>query len=90
MRELRSLDLGAVEPGDGDPARARAELRDVVVDDAGTVAPVPVYERARLRGGDVVPGPFVAEEATATTFVQPGWVARVDPAGNLLIREEAE
>ena len=45
----------------------------------------PVVDRARLRWGNVVPGPAVIEELDATTLVHPGYQATVDQYGNLLL-----
>ena len=49
-------------------------------------APCPVLDRARLRWGNIVPGPAVIEELDATTLVHPGYQATVDQYGNLLLR----
>jgi N-methylhydantoinase A len=46
--------------------------------------------RAGLLAGFESDGPLVIEEATATTFVPPGWFVAVDEQGNLILtREEA-
>jgi N-methylhydantoinase A len=45
----------------------------------------PVYDRARLGAGDVVEGPAVLEEFSSTVPLHPGFTARVDRFGNLLI-----
>ncbi len=45
----------------------------------------PVYDRARLGAGDVVDGPAVLEEFSSTVPLHPGFTARVDRFGNLLI-----
>jgi N-methylhydantoinase A len=45
----------------------------------------PVYDRARLGAGDLVEGPAVLEEFSSTVPLHPGFVARVDRFGNLLI-----
>jgi N-methylhydantoinase A len=45
----------------------------------------PVYDRARLGAGDVVEGPAVLEEFSSTVPLHPGFSARVDRFGNLLI-----
>ncbi len=47
--------------------------------------PTPVYDRARLGAGDEVLGPAVVEEFGATVPVHPGYRARVDGHGNLLL-----
>lgn len=43
------------------------------------------FERRRLPPGFSADGPMVVEEATATTFVPPGWNASVDGWGNLML-----
>jgi len=45
-----------------------------------------VHDRARLGAGDEVEGPAVLEEFSSTVPVHPGFCARVDDFGNLLIR----
>ncbi|CAN5311098.1 hydantoinase/oxoprolinase family protein [soil metagenome] len=45
----------------------------------------PVYDRSRLGADDVVEGPAVLEEFSSTTPLHPGFVARVDTFGNLVI-----
>lgn len=44
-----------------------------------------IYDRAKMRGGNRVTGPAVISEYSATTVVLPGWRARVDPYGNLVM-----
>lgn len=50
---------------------------------AGRGRDCPVYERERLPGGAAVAGPAIVEEFGATTVIEPGWEARVDPLGHL-------
>ena len=50
---------------------------------------VPVYRRETLPGGTTLPGPAIIAEATGTTVVEPGWTARVDPRGNLILERKA-
>ncbi len=52
---------------------------------AGRAAPTPVYERFRLPERASVDGPAIVEEFGATTVVYPGWGARVDDAGHLVL-----
>ena len=47
-----------------------------------------VYDRARLGAGDEVAGPAVLEEFSSTVPLHPGFTARVDGFGNLLIAED--
>jgi N-methylhydantoinase A len=44
-----------------------------------------IYDREALRPGNRVSGPAIITEMTATTVVAPGFTARVDGYGNLLI-----
>ena len=45
----------------------------------------PVYWRSSLAAGDEVAGPAVIEEYGATIPLHPGFAARVDGFGNLLV-----
>jgi len=45
----------------------------------------PLFDRARLGSGDVVEGPAVLEEFSSTVPLHPGFTARVDDYGNLVI-----
>jgi len=44
-----------------------------------------IYDRNKLHEGLVVPGPAIVGEMDSTTVVLPGYEARVDAVGNLLI-----
>ena len=54
----------------------------------GLKQPVPVYARGRLAVGQVVEGPAIILEDTATTRVSPGWRAEVDAYGNIRLQRE--
>jgi 5-oxoprolinase (ATP-hydrolysing) len=56
---------------------------------AGGWVDAPFYRRAEMGTGAQVAGPAVILEATGTTVLEPGWTARVDAAGNLIL-ERAE
>ncbi len=50
----------------------------------------PLHDRSALAPGATVSGPAIIAEDTATTVVEPGWTARVDPLANLILeRSEA-
>ncbi len=49
----------------------------------------PIYERARLRPGNVIPGPAIVEHMDAATVVLRGRRATVDAWGNLAIIHES-
>jgi 5-oxoprolinase (ATP-hydrolysing) len=44
-----------------------------------------LYDRALLATGDLIPGPALIIDPSATTVVEPGWQAEVDPLGNLIL-----
>ena len=81
----RALDLPAVElpTGTGDPAPAK--MRDHTLWMDGREQPAVIYDRAKLRAGDVIPGPAIVVEMDATTLIESGCVAMVDRVGNILI-----
>lgn len=51
----------------------------------GIAADVPVHARAALVRRQQVEGPAIVTEALATTWIAPGWLAAVDPVGNLCL-----
>ncbi len=46
----------------------------------------PIYERSTLRPGNRFHGPAIVVETSATTVVAPGYEARVDTYGNIIMR----
>lgn len=73
-----------LEKGDGDPAEARTGDTRIYVD--GRFVEAALYDRLRLRAGDVIPGPAIVTEMDSTTLILPGHAATADPSGSLLIR----
>ena len=82
----RGLELPAVRlpEGDGDPREAK--LRDHTVWIAGESRAAVIYDRAKLRAGDRIPGPAVVIEMDATTLIEHDCAGSVDAVGNILIR----
>jgi N-methylhydantoinase A len=80
-----ALDLEAapLPQGDGNPAAARLRDHELWID--GAMRQAAIYERSRLRTGDVVPGPAIVVEMDSTTLIEPDCVAVVDAVGNILI-----
>ncbi|WP_109506309.1 hydantoinase B/oxoprolinase family protein [Nocardioides speluncae] len=68
---------------EGVPGEASAT--DVEMFVAGAWTKAGLHHRAEIRPGDAVEGPAIVAEANATTVVEPGWRATVDPLGNLLL-----
>jgi len=46
---------------------------------------MPLFDRADLAPGDLIHGPALIVDPSATTVVEPGWQARVDPHSNLIL-----
>ena len=86
---VRRPQLCELAPGDGDVTGARTGARPVCFDADTGYADTPVYWRARLAPEDVIPGPAIIEEYGSTVPVHPGFAARVDRYGNLLVTTQA-
>jgi N-methylhydantoinase A len=76
-----------LEQGDGDPAGALVTSHPIHVESRQVTANV--YDRGKLRAGDVITGPAIVTEMDSTTLVLPGHAATVHPSGSLLINPEA-
>ncbi len=79
------LVAAAAPPRRAPEQRALRERRPVF--DGTGFADTPVYARAALRPGDAFDGPAVVEQYDATTYVAPGWSARTDEYGNLVMEQ---
>jgi len=85
----RTLSLHAL--GQGQPAaslEAALRTRRPVWFDGGW-CDTPVYPRDALPRDAVFPGPAIVEQLDTTTVVEPGFTARRDPLGNLLLETDA-
>ena len=79
---IRRPPLARLEAGDGNP---RSDgTRPLFVD--GRWDEAPVYRRDALRAGDEVAGPAVIQEFGSTLPIHPGFAARVDALGNVVVR----
>lgn len=81
----QALDLPAAElpKGNGDPSAAK--MRDHTLWMDGREQAAVIYDRAKLRQGDVIPGPAIVVEMDSTTLIESGCKATVDHVGNILI-----
>lgn len=80
--------VGETDAADApEPARtARAEPRDhLSLHLPQGKARAPLYARDDLGADTRIDGPAVISEATGTTIVEPGWQARVDRVGTLIL-----
>jgi 5-oxoprolinase (ATP-hydrolysing) len=92
---IRAVAIGRVdeltapelEPGDGDPSRAKTLEREVVFDVGGKAErhATPFYERGSLRAGDRFVGPAIVEQYDTTTVIPPGLTAEIDRFGNIVV-----
>ena len=88
---LRAVALGRrlalpaqeLEKGDGNPAAARLRDHELWMDNAAQAAVI--YDRAKLRAGDVVKGPAIVVEMDSTTLIETRHLGTVDPFGNIMI-----
>lgn len=79
-----------------EPTVSLPELAEVQAEQQGLLARVPVagvgevpcYQREELGCGQCLQGPAIVIEKVATTWLEPGWRARVDRLGNLLLDKE--
>jgi N-methylhydantoinase A len=81
---IRRPELRRYPSREGAPGRARTGSRPVCFD-AGNYVETPLYWRGDLAPGDVIAGPAVIEEFGSTVPLHPGFVARVDDFGNILV-----
>ncbi len=71
--------VAALPDGDGAP------LARIMLHLDGARQEVPLFARDNLAPGEMIRGPAVITEPTGTNVVEPGWAARLDAMGNLLM-----
>ncbi|MEO5611306.1 MAG: hydantoinase/oxoprolinase family protein, partial [Sphingomicrobium sp.] len=69
------LQAAALPVGNGDPGEARLRDHELWID--GELRPAVIYDRSRLRAGDVITGPAIVVEMDSTTLVEPDCIATV-------------
>jgi N-methylhydantoinase A len=78
-----SLPAAELPKGDGNPIAAKMRDHSLWMD--GKEQAAVIYDRSKLRQGDVIPGPAIVIEMDSTTLIETGCVATVDAVGNILI-----
>jgi N-methylhydantoinase A len=83
--KAKPTEMAAAQVGSAD-----AELKDCIVHESkfyysGDWFDAPLYDRAKLHPGIIIPGPSIVMEMDSTTVILPGHDAKVDEVGNLLI-----
>jgi N-methylhydantoinase A len=74
--------LAQLEAGTGDARGAQSGVRQVFFDD---YVETPVFWRPDLAADDIVEGPAIIEEFGSTVPIHPGFTARVDRFGNIVV-----
>jgi len=79
-----SLTLPEGELDGPSPRQAQSDEHKIYFD--GQFLTTPIYDRAKLRPGNRMPGPAIVTEMDSTTVVLPGFTGEVDRYFNILIR----
>jgi N-methylhydantoinase A/oxoprolinase/acetone carboxylase beta subunit len=81
-----------IDKGDKNPAAALKSERAVVFERDGKPVAMKsaVYERSKLRCGNVISGPAIVEQMDSTTVILPHWSAAVDEFGNLILTPDKQ
>ncbi len=89
--ELVTLRLATLGPEPEAAFRSReSQLGAPVANQSAVIyghdRPVPVYQRERLGNGATIESPALILDPVATIWLSPGWRARIDRFGNLLLK----
>jgi N-methylhydantoinase A/oxoprolinase/acetone carboxylase beta subunit len=79
------LDDGPWRPSGRPALKGR---RPILLAEPASPVAATIWDRAALAPGDTVEGPAVIEQDDTTTLVEPGWRARVDGHGNLVMTRD--
>ena len=71
--------------GQGTASESLADNRPVYFREAGGSLDCAIYQRDQLGPGRTLAGPAIVEEDTSTTLLPPGFNARVDDYGNIIL-----
>jgi len=81
--------IAEVAVGQADADLADCRIHDTRFYYEGQWHDAVIYDRSKMHAGLVVPGPAIVGEMDSTTVILPGYKARVDEIGNLLINPAA-
>ncbi|GBQ30824.1 hydantoinase/oxoprolinase family protein [Gluconacetobacter azotocaptans] len=82
---IESANFPAHDDAGPDAGTALLGTREIWFPETGGFTACPVYDRSRLRAGNVLHGPAVVEQMDATTVILPGMTAHVEPHLNIII-----
>jgi len=77
--------IAEVAVGQADASLADCRVHDTKFYYEGQWRDAVIYDRTKMHAGLAVPGPSIVSEMDSTTVILPGYEARVDEIGNLLI-----
>jgi 5-oxoprolinase (ATP-hydrolysing) len=88
MLRAEAVSAGAKESGIATPVPAETAppLESVAAYLDGDPHTTPVFDRSGLAAGAIVTGPALIVDPVATTMVEHGWTATVDPDGVLILK----
>lgn len=85
VAESRPSSFSAPSIAEGGPDAAEAVLRPQSLFCENREHEALIYDRAKLRAGNRIPGPAIVLEMDATTLILPGHHGEIDAFGNILI-----
>ena len=85
VAKAKAKAIAELRVGNAGTSLAECQIHDSRFYFEGEWHDISIYDRGRLHEGLVVPGPAIVSEMDSTTVVLPGYDARVDAIGNLLI-----
>lgn len=91
---LRAVVQGAEKPfigrdyGSAGPDASGAVVHETKVYEGGQWHATKIYDRAKLKAGNRIPGPAIVTEMDSTSLILPGHVGVIDKVGNILIWPE--
>jgi N-methylhydantoinase A len=83
LGQAPDLPASQLPNGNGDPSAAKMRDHKLWMD--GREQAAVIYDRAKLKRGDVIIGPAIVIEMDSTTLIESGCIATVDRVGNILI-----
>ena len=90
MVSLEAIGETGEAPAGSAPGGGAEAIDRIAVCFDGTFRDVPLFDRARIGAEARITGPAIITEATGTNIVEPGWAARVDGLGNLILERVAQ
>ncbi len=82
---LKRPQIPVAESGDASAEAALRTTSNVYFPQTQGKVACPVYERGKLRTGNTIEGPAIVEQYDSTTVINPGWHARLDEWGSLVL-----